>query len=103
MKSWRCRSVLGLFFLVACSIAIAGAADVPQKPTYTFKLQSGWTASDFPHQTLVHFGEAIEAMAGGRVKMEVMSAGAIEPNSEILKAVIYPSSLASDLRFPPSS
>jgi hypothetical protein len=103
MKSSICRNGVRLFSLRACSTAIAGAADIPQMPTCTLKLQSGWTATGFRRHIFVHCGGLIEATAGSRGKMEVMSADPIMQNFELLKLAFYSSRSAGDLPLPISS
>ncbi len=55
--------------------------------TVTWKLQSTWTAGDFHQNNPKGFAERVEAMAGGRLKINVQAAGAVVPAFEVLDAV----------------
>ena len=75
--------VVGLAF-VAFALALGGVATAA---TINWKGQSTWTASDFHHNDPKGVVEKIEAMAGGRLKINMQAAGAIVPAFEVLDAV----------------
>jgi TRAP-type mannitol/chloroaromatic compound transport system substrate-binding protein len=52
-----------------------------------WKMQSTWTAADNHQIGATAFAERVNAMAGGRLKIEVSAAGAIVPAFEVLDAV----------------
>jgi TRAP-type mannitol/chloroaromatic compound transport system substrate-binding protein len=76
-------AVLGVFILTIGFAVIAGA----QQQTYSFKMQSTWTAGDFHHQNPTKFVEIVEKASGGRIKINLMAAGAVVPAFEVLDAV----------------
>jgi TRAP-type mannitol/chloroaromatic compound transport system substrate-binding protein len=85
MKRMICTSLM--VFIFALISSVAGPADAQQKPLYSFKLQSMYGASDYQHQAPIKFAEVAAALSGGRIKVDVKSAGAIVGGAEILEAV----------------
>lgn len=55
--------------------------------TITWKMQTTWPAGMALHTSAVALGKRIEEMTGGRLKIEVLPAGAIVPAFEVLGAV----------------
>ena len=69
----------------------AGAVSVPmvakaQAPT-TFRFQSTWPAKDIFHEYAQDFARKVNDMASGRLKIEVLPAGAVVPAFQLLDAV----------------
>ena len=54
---------------------------------FKWKLQSCWTAGDFHQTNPTTLAKTIEEMSSGRLKIDVMAAGAIVPSFEVLDAV----------------
>ena len=79
------RKVLTVLFALALVAAFSSPAGAQQ--TYNFKMQSTWTAGDFHHQNPTKFVEIVEKASGGRVKINLMAAGAVVPAFEVLDAV----------------
>jgi TRAP-type mannitol/chloroaromatic compound transport system substrate-binding protein len=75
--------VLGFVFV----LSLVGLASAQQQPQYVFKMQSTWTAGDFHHQNPTKFVKIVEEASGGRIKINLMAAGAIVPAFEVLDAV----------------
>ena len=71
---------------VLCVIALAVPAGAQQK-TITWKMQSTWTAADNHQINANRFAEKVNAMSGGRLKIESLSTGSIVPAFEVLDAV----------------
>ena len=71
--------------------AVAGAAMsapmVAVAQTATFRLQSTWPAKDIFHEYAQDFATKVNAMAGNRMKIEVLPAGAVVPAFQLLEAV----------------
>jgi TRAP-type C4-dicarboxylate transport system substrate-binding protein len=82
MKKMFVTCLIG--FVSVLTLSFSGAVDAQQKP-YVFKVQSGWPAADYANQNCFKFAEIVEASSGGRIKMEISTAGALVPNSEILR------------------
>ncbi len=68
-------AVLGVFILTIGFAVIAGA----QQQTYSFKMQSTWTAGDFHHQNPTKFVEIVEKASGGRIKDQPHGRGGSRP------------------------
>ena len=69
----------------------AGAVSVPmvakaQSPV-TFRFQSTWPAKDIFHEYAQDFAKKVNDMASGRLKIEVLPAGAVVPAFQLLDAV----------------
>lgn len=59
----------------------------PSGKTFTWKMQSTWTAGDFHHNNPKNFVDRVNRMAAGRLKIELMPTGAVVPAAEVLDAV----------------
>jgi TRAP-type mannitol/chloroaromatic compound transport system substrate-binding protein len=79
-------------FLKGAAAGTAGAAmaapmiAVAQAPV-AFRFQSTWPAKDIFHEYALDFAKKVNDMAGGRVKIEVLPAGAVVPAFQLLEAV----------------
>jgi TRAP-type mannitol/chloroaromatic compound transport system substrate-binding protein len=75
--------------------ATAGAAGttalafpmISKAQTVGFRFQSTWPAKDIFHEYANDFATKINNMAGGRLKIEVLPAGAVVPPFQLLEAV----------------
>ncbi|MBU3651611.1 MAG: TRAP transporter substrate-binding protein [Limnohabitans sp.] len=68
----------------------AGAMSAPmvsRADTVTFRFQSTWPAKDIFHEYANDFAKKVNDMAGGRLKIEVLPAGAVVPAFQLLDAV----------------
>jgi TRAP-type mannitol/chloroaromatic compound transport system substrate-binding protein len=80
-------------FLAAAATGTAGAVaagfpmiSVAQSPI-TMRWQSTWPAKDIFHEYAVDFTKKVNDMSGGRLKIEVLPAGAVVKAFELLDAV----------------
>ncbi len=68
----------------------AGAMSAPmvsRADTISFRFQSTWPAKDIFHEYANDFAKKVNDMAGGRLKIEVLPAGAVVPAFQLLDAV----------------
>ncbi|RYF33477.1 MAG: TRAP transporter substrate-binding protein, partial [Comamonadaceae bacterium] len=68
----------------------AGAMTAPMvavAQTASFRFQSTWPAKDIFHEYALDFAKKVNDMAGGRLKIEVLPAGAVVPAFQLLEAV----------------
>ncbi|UUX95833.1 TRAP transporter substrate-binding protein [Aquabacterium sp. J223] len=68
----------------------AGALATPaisQAQTTSLRFQSTWPAKDIFHEYANDFAKKVNDMAGGRLKIEVLPAGAVVPAFQLLDAV----------------
>jgi len=81
---------------VACLLVLVTLAVVASRPTrwaaaqpkpITWKVQGAWPPASIIHDAAKMLVEMIERMAGGRLKLELLPAGAIVPAFEIQDAV----------------
>ncbi len=79
MRRWLVASIVVAAAFALCTVP--GWAG-----TVNWKGQSTWTASDFHQNDPKGVVEKIEAMAGGRLKINMQAAGAIVPAFEVLDA-----------------
>ncbi|MHB0869376.1 MAG: TRAP transporter substrate-binding protein [Chloroflexota bacterium] len=63
------------------------AAQAPTDNVYTLKMQSTWTATDWHQQNPAGFVDKVQKMSAGRLKIELLPAGAVVPAMELLDAV----------------
>ena len=74
----------------AVGSAAAGALAAPmvsRAQTTSLRFQSTWPAKDIFHEYATDFAKKINDMAGGRLKVEVLPAGAVVPAFQLLEAV----------------
>jgi TRAP-type mannitol/chloroaromatic compound transport system substrate-binding protein len=79
-------------FLSGAAAATAGTAAlgfpmVSRAQTVTFRFQSTWPSKDIFHEYATDFAKKVNDMAGGRMKIEVLPAGAVVPAFQLLEAV----------------
>lgn len=69
----------------------AGAMSAPMiskaQTATSFRFQSTWPAKDIFHEFANDFAKKVNDMAGGRLKIEVLPAGAVVPAFQLLEAV----------------
>ncbi|WP_280153592.1 TRAP transporter substrate-binding protein DctP [Piscinibacter sp. XHJ-5] len=74
----------------ATSAATAGALATPMiatAQTTALRFQSTWPAKDIFHEYANDFAKKVNDMAGGKLKIEVLPAGAVVPAFQLLEAV----------------
>src|SRR5437660_3150597 len=79
-------------FLKGAGIAAAGAAaiampQVSRAQTVTWKYQSTWPTKDIFHEDAVDYAKKVNDMTGGRLKLDVLAAGAVVPAFQMQDAV----------------
>jgi TRAP-type mannitol/chloroaromatic compound transport system substrate-binding protein len=81
------RPIFSLVVLLSlCVLLLSGYSDSEAKD-FVWKIQSTWTAGDFHQVNPKGLVEKIEAMSGGRLKINLLAAGAIVPAFEVLDAI----------------
>jgi TRAP-type mannitol/chloroaromatic compound transport system substrate-binding protein len=78
------RSILVVAALLAVS-TLAWRATA-QAPT-VLKMQSTFPTQDITHQTFVDWAKKVEAMAGGRLKIDTLPSGAVVPPFELIDGI----------------
>ncbi len=74
----------------AAATAGAGAMAAPMiasAQAVSLRFQSTWPAKDIFHEYATDFAKKVNDMAGGRLKIEVLPAGAVVPAFQLLEAV----------------
>jgi len=74
----------------ATAVGAAGAIAAPMvavAQTTSLRFQSTWPAKDIFHEYANDFAKKVNDMAGGRLKIEVLPAGAVVPAFQLLDAV----------------
>ena len=75
---------------VAAGAAAAGSVAMPQvsrAQTVTWKYQSTWPTKDIFHDFAVDYAKKVNDMSGGRLKLDVLAAGAVVPAFQMSDAV----------------
>ena len=75
---------------VAAGAVATGTVAMPQisrAQTVNFKYQSTWPTKDIFHEFAVDYAKKVNDMTGGRLKMEVLAAGAVVPAFQMQDAV----------------
>jgi TRAP-type mannitol/chloroaromatic compound transport system substrate-binding protein len=80
-------------FLKTGAVAAAAAAgtvampNVSRAQTVTWKYQSTWPTKDIFHEFAVDYANKVNEMSGGRLKLDVLPAGAVVPAFQMADAV----------------
>ncbi len=77
-------------FLLAAGAAGAATVAMPQvsrAQTMTWKYQSTWPTKDIFHEYAIDYAKKVNDMTGGRLKLEVLAAGAVVPAFQMQDAV----------------
>ena len=77
-------------FLKVAGLAGVGAVAMPQvsrAQTVTWKFQSTWPTKDIFHEFAGDFAKRVNEMSGGRLKIDVLAAGAVVPAFQMQDAV----------------
>ena len=77
-------------FLLAAGATGAAAVAMPQvsrAQTTVWKYQSTWPTKDIFHEDAVDYANKVNQMTGGRLKLEVLAAGAVVPAFQLQDAV----------------
>ena len=75
---------------VAAGAATLGTVAMPQvsrAQTVTWKYQSTWPTKDIFHEFAVDYAKKVNEMSGGRLKLDVLAAGAVVPAFQVQDAV----------------
>ena len=75
------------FLLAATTAATVAVPQVSRAQTVNWRLQSAWSPRDLFHEFAVDYAKKIDAMTGGRLKLDVLSAGSVVPAFQISDAV----------------
>ncbi|MBZ8131928.1 TRAP transporter substrate-binding protein [Afifella sp. IM 167] len=83
------RSFLKVGTIAAGSAAgaLAAPAIVSAQDTMTLKMQSSWPASDIFQDMAKQYADRVEAMSGGRLKIDLLPAGAVVQAFQVQDAV----------------
>ncbi len=74
----------------ATAVGAAGAMATPMiatAQTTSLRFQSTWPSKDIFHEYALDFAKKVNDMAGGKLKIEVLPAGAVVPAFQLLEAV----------------
>jgi TRAP-type mannitol/chloroaromatic compound transport system substrate-binding protein len=75
---------------VAAGAATVGTLAMPQvsrAQTVSFKFQSTWPTKDIFHEFAADFVKKVNDMSGGRLRVELLAAGAVVPAFQLIDAV----------------
>ena len=76
----------GVIAAGAAASVIAAPRVVAQSPIVV-KMQSSWPASDAFHEMAGQYVQRVEAMSGGRIKIDLLPAGAVVGAFQVIDAV----------------
>ena len=77
----------GLLKGAAIAVGAMSAPMIATAQTTSFRFQSTWPAKDVFHEYANDFAKKVNDMAGGKLKIEVLPAGAVVPAFQLLEAV----------------
>jgi len=89
-KSRSSKTATRRKFLLAAGATGAAAVAMPQvsrAQTVTWKYQSTWPTKDIFHEMAVDYAKKVNDMSGGRLKLDVLAAGAVVPAFQMADAV----------------
>ena len=85
-KTTRRKFLKGGALAAGTAVAVTGFPQVSRAQTVTLKLQSSWGASDLFQDMARQYTERCEKMAGGRLKFDLLPAGAVVKAFEVQNA-----------------
>jgi len=88
--STKSKSTSRRKFLLAAGASGAATIAMPQvsrAQTISWKYQSTWPTKDIFHEFAVDYAKKVNDMTGGRLKLEVLAAGAVVPAFQLQDAV----------------
>lgn len=71
----------------AAAVATIAMPQVSRAQTVTMKYQSTWPTKDIFHEFAVDYAKKVNDMSGGRLKLDVLAAGAVVPAFQMADAV----------------
>lgn len=77
----------GFLKAAAAGAAMTAPMVATAQTTTTFRFQSTWPAKDIFHEYANDFASKVNAMGGGRLKIEVLPSGSVVPAFQLLDAV----------------
>lgn len=77
----------GAVAALSAALLVQAPATVSAQETYTMRIQSAVASGAMSYEMLGRFAERLDTMSGGRLDVELFSAGAIVPSPRILDAV----------------
>jgi TRAP-type mannitol/chloroaromatic compound transport system substrate-binding protein len=89
-KSLTSKSTTRRKFVLAAGATGAAAIAMPQvsrAQTVTWKYQSTWPTKDIFHEFAVDYAKKVNDMTGGRLRLDVLAAGAVVPAFQMSDAV----------------
>jgi TRAP-type mannitol/chloroaromatic compound transport system substrate-binding protein len=89
-KSTKPKATTRRKFLAGAALTGAAAVAMPQvsrAQTTTWKYQSTWPTKDIFHEFAVDYAKKVNEMSGGRLKLDVLAAGAVVPAFQMADAV----------------
>src|SRR6266540_249463 len=90
LRSTASKSTTRRKFLLAAGATGAATIAMPQvsrAQTITWKYQSTWPTKDIFHEFAVDYAKKVNDMSGGRLKLDVLAAGAVVPAFQMADAV----------------
>jgi TRAP-type mannitol/chloroaromatic compound transport system substrate-binding protein len=73
--------------LILAAVLWHGPRAATAQQRFVWKVQSAWPATNLLHLSAVELAKMIEEMSGGRLKWEMLPAGAVVGSFEVLDAV----------------
>jgi TRAP-type mannitol/chloroaromatic compound transport system substrate-binding protein len=86
LRTWLTLA-LATLALVTVLASLAPLPAPAQARTFSWKVQSSFPVTDYPHRSLIELAKSIEQMSGGRLKIEALPVGAVVGFFEVLDAV----------------
>jgi len=81
------RGLLKVAAIGAAGTAMLATPNVSRAQTVTLRFQSTWPQRDIFHEFAGDYASRVNAMAGGRLRLELLAAGAVVPAFQLLDAV----------------
>src|ERR1043166_2354564 len=82
------RKALKAFAVGGAALAGLGRGrSAAAQQTITLKMQSTWPTKDIFHDIFVAWGKKVEEMAGSRLKIDILPAGAVVPAFSLMDAI----------------
>jgi TRAP-type mannitol/chloroaromatic compound transport system substrate-binding protein len=81
------KAVVAAGAAAAATAGSAGTRRASAQTSVTFKMQSTWPSKEIFHEIFEDWAKKVNDMSGGRLKIDILPAGAVVPAFELIEAV----------------
>jgi TRAP-type mannitol/chloroaromatic compound transport system substrate-binding protein len=81
------KAVVAAGAAAAATTGVSGVRTASAQTSVTLKMQSTWPSKEVFHEIFEDWAKKVAEMSGGRLKVDILPAGAVVPAFELIEAV----------------